>query len=259
MPTSGPAAGRTLLPCSSSRAPRPRRGRDRSGRRPASGAPRRVRAAARAVAAPPPAGHDGHPPTPYAEISATLGIPVGSIGPTRQRCLEHLRRSAALAPHLEGHGDMTDRELLRRDHPQDPQGGPRRGAAGRCRRGRLLGAPDLVGLREELANLEYDSLVDDEGLLVRSSDQHWRSASFWFGDATLDIEILDDERTVVGLLLPPEPAEVEIRQFDANYLVHTDDSGRFRCVIAPGAGAAAHPPPGRGDRDCLAHPLREGT
>ena len=33
------------------------------------------------------------PPTPYAEISAVLGIPVGSIGPTRQRCLEHLRRS----------------------------------------------------------------------------------------------------------------------------------------------------------------------
>jgi RNA polymerase sigma factor (sigma-70 family) len=42
------------------------------------------------------------PPTPYAEISATLGIPVGSIGPTRQRCLDHLRRSAALAPHLKG-------------------------------------------------------------------------------------------------------------------------------------------------------------
>ena len=42
------------------------------------------------------------PPTPYAEISTILGIPVGSIGPTRQRCLEHLRRSAALAPHLKG-------------------------------------------------------------------------------------------------------------------------------------------------------------
>ena len=36
------------------------------------------------------------------EISVILGIPVGSIGPTRQRCLEHLRRSAALAPHLKG-------------------------------------------------------------------------------------------------------------------------------------------------------------
>jgi len=42
------------------------------------------------------------PPTPYAEISTILGIPIGSIGPTRQRCLEHLRRSAALAPHLKG-------------------------------------------------------------------------------------------------------------------------------------------------------------
>jgi RNA polymerase sigma factor (sigma-70 family) len=28
----------------------------------------------------------------YAEIAARLGIPVGSVGPTRARCLEHLRR-----------------------------------------------------------------------------------------------------------------------------------------------------------------------
>ena len=32
----------------------------------------------------------------YAEISATLHIPVGSIGPQRARCLERLRRSHAL-------------------------------------------------------------------------------------------------------------------------------------------------------------------
>jgi RNA polymerase sigma factor (sigma-70 family) len=37
------------------------------------------------------------PPTPYAEISAILGMPVGSIGPTRQRCLDRLRRSPSLA------------------------------------------------------------------------------------------------------------------------------------------------------------------
>jgi RNA polymerase sigma factor (sigma-70 family) len=37
------------------------------------------------------------PPRSYAEISATLQIPVGSIGPQRARCLERLRRSAALA------------------------------------------------------------------------------------------------------------------------------------------------------------------
>ena len=34
---------------------------------------------------------------PYAEISATLGIPVGSIGPSRSRCLEKLRRYPAIA------------------------------------------------------------------------------------------------------------------------------------------------------------------
>jgi RNA polymerase sigma factor (sigma-70 family) len=37
------------------------------------------------------------PPVPYAEISARLGIPVGSIGPTRSRCLDKLRRYPAIA------------------------------------------------------------------------------------------------------------------------------------------------------------------
>jgi len=37
------------------------------------------------------------PPVPYAEISARLGIPVGSIGPTRARYLAKLRRHPAFA------------------------------------------------------------------------------------------------------------------------------------------------------------------
>jgi RNA polymerase sigma factor (sigma-70 family) len=36
------------------------------------------------------------PPPAYAEVSKALGIPVGSIGPTRARCLDRLRNS----PHL---------------------------------------------------------------------------------------------------------------------------------------------------------------
>lgn len=36
------------------------------------------------------------PPTPYAQIAAQVGIPIGSIGPTRLRCLNLLRRSDAL-------------------------------------------------------------------------------------------------------------------------------------------------------------------
>ena len=36
------------------------------------------------------------PPCSYSEISATLGIPIGSVGPQRARCLERLRQSPAL-------------------------------------------------------------------------------------------------------------------------------------------------------------------
>jgi RNA polymerase sigma factor (sigma-70 family) len=37
------------------------------------------------------------PPVPYAEISARLGISVGSIGPSRRRCLNRLGRDPAIA------------------------------------------------------------------------------------------------------------------------------------------------------------------
>jgi DNA-directed RNA polymerase specialized sigma24 family protein len=37
------------------------------------------------------------PPVPHTHISAKLGIPVGSIEPTRSRCLQELRRHPAIA------------------------------------------------------------------------------------------------------------------------------------------------------------------
>jgi RNA polymerase sigma factor (sigma-70 family) len=37
------------------------------------------------------------PPPTYAQISARLGLPVGSIGPNRGRCLDKLRRHLAIA------------------------------------------------------------------------------------------------------------------------------------------------------------------
>ena len=42
------------------------------------------------------------PPCSYAEISAKLDIPVGSIGPQRGRCLDRLRKSPALIALIEG-------------------------------------------------------------------------------------------------------------------------------------------------------------
>jgi RNA polymerase sigma factor (sigma-70 family) len=41
------------------------------------------------------------PPLTYAQISELLGMPIGSIGPTRSRCLERLRRSGAVRNYLE--------------------------------------------------------------------------------------------------------------------------------------------------------------
>jgi RNA polymerase sigma factor (sigma-70 family) len=37
------------------------------------------------------------PPLPYTEISVRLGIPVGSIGPNRSRCLDKMRRHPTIA------------------------------------------------------------------------------------------------------------------------------------------------------------------
>jgi RNA polymerase sigma factor (sigma-70 family) len=39
------------------------------------------------------------PPPSYEEVGAVLGMPMGSIGPTRARCLEKLRQTIAAKPH----------------------------------------------------------------------------------------------------------------------------------------------------------------
>jgi len=54
------------------------------------------------------------PPKAYAEISAALGIAVGSIGPIRARCLDRLRQSPHLAGLLsDGAQDVEVREVGR--------------------------------------------------------------------------------------------------------------------------------------------------
>ncbi len=37
------------------------------------------------------------PPTPYTDVGRTFGVAVGAVGPMRQRCLQRIRRSRALA------------------------------------------------------------------------------------------------------------------------------------------------------------------
>jgi RNA polymerase sigma factor (sigma-70 family) len=44
------------------------------------------------------------PPATYTEISSSLGIPIGAIGPTRQRCLARARRIPSIAALLTDDG-----------------------------------------------------------------------------------------------------------------------------------------------------------
>ena len=53
------------------------------------------------------------PPVPYAQISAQLGIPVGSIGPTRSRCLDKLRHDPAIAALIDAEDASAGGEVSR--------------------------------------------------------------------------------------------------------------------------------------------------
>ncbi|HEY3629562.1 MAG TPA: sigma-70 family RNA polymerase sigma factor [Jatrophihabitantaceae bacterium] len=53
------------------------------------------------------------PPPPYASISADLSIPVGSIGPSRARCLDQLRGSPAVAQLVDGPAITTGKGARR--------------------------------------------------------------------------------------------------------------------------------------------------
>lgn len=51
------------------------------------------------------------PPASYAEISAGLGIPVGSIGPKRGRCLGKLRADPAIAALINAEAETAGHEI----------------------------------------------------------------------------------------------------------------------------------------------------
>jgi RNA polymerase sigma factor (sigma-70 family) len=51
----------------------------------------------------------GDRPVPYAQISAALSIPVGSIGPRRRRCLDKLRGDPVIAAPINTEGRVRER------------------------------------------------------------------------------------------------------------------------------------------------------
>ena len=49
------------------------------------------------------------PPAPYKVISSRLGIPIGAIGPTRQRCLARVRRTPSIAALIDDFHALSER------------------------------------------------------------------------------------------------------------------------------------------------------
>src|SRR6266571_3664529 len=81
----------------------------------------------------------------------------------------------------------------------------------------------------DLAELVFDSLVDqDEAALVRGPEQV-RLLSFETGDLAIEVEITGTEsaRSLIGQLVPPGRAAVEIRQGDDVVAADADELGRF--------------------------------
>src|SRR5208283_2216598 len=71
---------------------------------------------------------------------------------------------------------------------------------------------ELRSIDDELGALVYDSMIDDDLLVgVRSGGRSIRQLTFAARGLVLEIEVSDDSRQLVGQVVPPQPAEMELR------------------------------------------------
>jgi hypothetical protein len=163
-----------------------------------------------------------------------------------------------------GEGDSGDAAWLEEAEPEDA--GPDEivlEAELRALAARLEPVPDRLvqaavdayawrTLDADLAELVFDSLDDQEAALVRGG-QGERLLSFQASTLTIEIEVTatGSARRLIGQLVPPQRADVEIRHQDDVLMIATDELGRFiadslpagpvslRCGPAGGAAQAA--------------------
>ena len=90
----------------------------------------------------------------------------------------------------------------------------------------------------ELAELAYDSLLDDAFLVGIRGDDGPRSLTFEAADVVVEVEVIDagDQRRLLGQLVPPRRAEIQVRHSGGLVTVDADDVGRFTAT-----GVAAGP------------------
>lgn len=87
----------------------------------------------------------------------------------------------------------------------------------------------------ELAELVFDSLVDQDEMSLVRGPQLRRLLSFEAGGLTIDLEVTgtSSSRGLVGQLIPARQASVEIRVGASAIAVDADELGRFRAETVP--------------------------
>jgi hypothetical protein len=98
----------------------------------------------------------------------------------------------------------------------------------------------------DLAELVFDSQVDqDEAALVRG-DQQGRLLSFRAGTLTIEVEVTGTgpSRRLMGQFMPPQHGGVEIRHGDSTTTVEADELGRFSAGPLPAGPVSLRCRPG---------------
>ena len=94
-------------------------------------------------------------------------------------------------------------------------------------------AANLLRLDGELAELVFDSLLDDRAVGVRDATAgDVRSLTFTAGGRTIEVDLTDAD--VVGRITPAEAVELELVQPSGRTPIAVDELGRFRVGLAPG-------------------------
>ena len=105
---------------------------------------------------------------------------------------------------------------------------------------------ELRSVDDEQATLVYDSTIDDRLLEgVRSSGRSVRQLSFAARDVVLEIEVSEGARHLVGQVVPPQPAIMEIRHRRGCTHVATDELGCFHLPALPEGPVSLRCSPGR--------------
>ena len=92
-------------------------------------------------------------------------------------------------------------------------------------------------LDAELAELTYDSVLDENALAGVRSTAPLRLLTFESPAMTVEIEanVTGSRRQLIGQLVPPQPGTVEIRHVGGSRVVTADELGRFSADdLAPG-------------------------